>query len=189
LSLAMLALVLAGCGHVPVMSMVALARINVATTDPAQLRAAIKLPRAIKPQPQGMTLRIGVRLASGHEEAQDFMLREVSEPNDVLPLLKELDPSTHIFAYRLDPAAVATFAAFRDSLQKKQAATAGRGGSITISIRPEACRTGNLPERAIYITTYLQTAETGGYVPLMRDLDLRTIDPGRDLAAQIPPCG
>jgi hypothetical protein len=35
----------------------------------------------------------------------------------------------------------------------------------------------------------LRTAETGGYVALARDLDLRTIDPQRDLAAAIPPCG
>jgi len=32
----------------------------------------------------------------------------------------------------------------------------------------------------------MQTAETGSYVPLTRDVDLRTIDPRQDLA--IPLC-
>jgi hypothetical protein len=36
------------------------------------------------------------------------------------------------------------------------------------------------------MTTYLRTAETGRYVPLARDLDLRTI--ARDLVDAIPPC-
>ena len=36
-----------GCGHVPVTSMLRLARIDFANTDPARLRAAVKLPRII----------------------------------------------------------------------------------------------------------------------------------------------
>ena len=42
------------------------------------------------------------------------------------------------------------------------------------------------PDRPVYVTTYLKTAETGGYVPLARDVDLRTIVPGRDVTAEIP---
>jgi hypothetical protein len=38
------------------------------------------------------------------------------------------------------------------------------------------------------VTTYLRTAETGGYVVLLHDVDLRTIMPGQDLAALLPPC-
>jgi hypothetical protein len=38
-------------------------------------------------------------------------------------------------------------------------------------------------------TTYLRTAETGGYVPLARDVDMRSVLRGRDLAAQMPACG
>jgi hypothetical protein len=180
---------LAGCGHMPVTSMLKLARIDFANTDPAQLRAAVKLPRVVLPQPRGMALRIGVKLASGQEEFEDFVLREVTEPKEVLVLHGELDADTHVFAYRLEPAEVARLIAFREALKKKQAASGGSGGSLTIAIRPQACRSAELPRRPIMVTTYLRTAETGGYVPLARDLDLRTIDPRQDLAAAIPPCG
>ena len=180
---------LSGCGHMPVTSMLKLARIDFANSDPAQLRAAVKLPRLVQPQPQGMALRIGVKLSGGQEAFEDFVLREVSEPKEVLVLHSELDADTHVFAYRLEPAEVARLIAFRDALKKKQAASGGSGGSLTIAIRPQACRSGELPRRPIMVTTYLRTAETGGYVPLARDLDLRTIDPQRDLAAAIPPCG
>jgi len=179
----------AGCSHMPVTSMVKLARVDFANTDPAQFRAAVKLPRSLKLRAQGVALRIGVKISGGHEEFQDFMLREVSDPGDVLVLNKELDANTHIFAYRLDPGEVDRLVAFRDALKKKQEASGRRGGSITISIRPDACRRGDLPASPVYVTTYVQTAETGGYIPLARDVDLRTASPGRDAAAEIPPCG
>jgi len=188
LVLVAIALLLAGCGHMPVTSMIRLARADLAATDPAQLRAAVKLPRALRLKPAGVVLRIGVKLAGGEEEAQDFVLREVSEANDVLALHAELEPNTHVFAYRLDPAEIARFASFRDALRKKQEASGRRGGNLTITVRPDACRAGDLPDRPVYITTYLKTAETGGYVPLARDVDLRTVLPGRDLAAEIPVC-
>src|SRR6266540_5803439 len=178
-------LAIAGCGHMPITSMVQFARIDFSSTDPAQLRAAVKAPRTVRPQ--GAALRIIVRIASGDEEFADFVLREVSEPNEVLALHHELDPDTHIFAYRLEPSEAARLAAFRDSLKAKQAASGGRGGAITISIRPDACRTQELADRPIHVTTYLRTAETGRYVPLARDLDLRTAT-GRDLASALPPC-
>ena len=183
-----LALLLAGCGHMPVTSMIKLARADLAATDPVQLRAAVKLPRALKLKPAGVALRIGVRLASGEEETQDFLLREVSDPADVLALRAELEPNTQIFAYQLDPAEAVRLAAFRDALKKKQEASGRRGGALTIAVKPDACRAGELPDRPVYITTYLKTAETGGYVPLARDVDLRTLVPGRDVTAEIPVC-
>jgi hypothetical protein len=173
----------------PVTSMVKLARVDFAATEPAALRAAVKLPRAIRPRPQGVTLRIGVRLASGHEEFQDFLLREASDAGEMAALKDELDADTHVFAFRLDSAETQRLAAFRDGLKKKQAESRRSGGALTIAVRPDACRTGELPSGPVRLTTYLRTAETGGYLPLARDLDLRTVVTGRDVVAEIPPCG
>jgi len=172
----------------PVTSMIRLARADLAATDPAQLRAAVKLPRVLKLKPAGVALRIGVKLANGEENTQDFVMREVSDPADVVALHAELEPNTQIFAYRLDPAEASRLAAFRDALKKKQEASGRRGGNLTITVRPDACRAGDLLDRPVYITTYLKTAETGGYVPVARDVDLRTVVPGRDLTEEIPAC-
>jgi hypothetical protein len=176
-----------GCGHVPAMSLIQLARIDFASTDPADLRAAVKLPRAIEPSPRGVVLRVGVKLGSGHEQFEDFALHEASDPNDVAELERELEADTHVFAYRLEAREVARLNAFRDKLKAQQAASGGRGGALTIAIRPQACRTRDLSGSPIYVTTYLRTTETGRYVPLARDLDLKTM--ARDLAEAIPPCG
>jgi hypothetical protein len=183
-----IAFLLAGCGHMPVTSMIRLARADLAATDPAQLRAAVKLPRVLKLKPAGVALRIGVKLANGEENTQDFVMREVSDPADVVALHAELEPNTQIFVYRLDPAEASRLAAFRDALKKKQEASGRRGGNLMITVRPDACRAGDLPDRPVYITTYLKTAETGGYVPVARDVDLRTIVPGRDVTQEIPAC-
>jgi hypothetical protein len=186
--LACILVLLAACGSMPVTSLIKLAQIDFASTDPRQLRMAIKLPRAIRPQPQGVTLRIGVKLANGEEQFQDFVVREVTDPKDVLALHGELDADTQVFAYRLDAEEVARVNAFRDELKRKQAESGGRGGALTIAIRPQACRTAELPPRPVLATTYLQTAETGSYVPLARDVDLRTIDPRQDVVGAIPMC-
>jgi hypothetical protein len=185
----LLILATAGCGHMPVTSMVKLARVELDKTDPAQLRAAVKLPRTLRPRAQGVALRISVKLRSGEEETHDFVLREISDPAELQALRDEADAASQIYAYRLDAVEAARLSAMRESLKKKQEASGGRGGAITIAINPEVCRTGEIAGRPVLLTTYLRTGETGGYVPLARNVDLRTVAPGRDLAAEIPACG
>ena len=187
LLLALAAGFLGGCSHVPVMSVIRLARADLTNADPALLRAAVKLPRSLRLR--RVVLRMGVAVGGGPEEAQEFTLREASDPSDVLALANELEGGTYILAYRLDPVEAARLAAFRDALKQKQQAGGTRGGRLTVAIRPDACRTAELPDRPVTFTAYLQTEKTGGYVPLARDVDLRTMSPGRDLAAEIPPCG
>jgi hypothetical protein len=135
-----------------------------------------------------VALRIGVKLANGQEESEDFILREASDPSDLLELRQEFDARSHIFTYRLDAREAARLAAFRDALLKKQATSGGKGGALTIAVRAEACRSGELPTQALLVTTYLRTPETAGYVPLARDVDLRTLSGHRDVAAALAPC-
>jgi hypothetical protein len=180
------AAVLAGCGHMPVTSMVKLAQIDFQTTDPEKLRVAVKLPRALKPRAEGTVLRIAVKLASGEEEARDFTLA-VATDDEVAVLAAESDARSEMFAFAIAKNDVAQLRIFRTALLQRK--KSGSGGSLTISVRPDVCRNEQLPRGSLLFTTYLKTAETGSYVPLARDVDLRTFDPNRDLAASIPACG
>ena len=177
-------LAMSGCSHMPVTSMVKLARVDFETSDPVQLRAAIKLPRTLRPQPNGVVLRIAVQVGRAPEEARDFMLRELPEPAE---LTREAGAGSHIFAYRIDDADLARLAAFRAELIAKK--NSGQRGSISISVRPQACKAGELPDGPIYFSTYLRTAETKDYVALTRDVDLRSIVPNAAVVAEIPRCG
>lgn len=177
-------LAMAGCSHMPVTSMVKLARVDFETSDPAQLRAAIKLPRTLRPRPNGVALRIAVQVGRAPEEARDFLLRELPEPAE---LTREAAAGSHIFAYRIDDSDLARLAAFRAELIAKK--SSGQRGSISISVRPQACKAGELPDGPITFTTYLRTAETKDYVALARDVDLRSIVPNAAVVAEIPRCG
>jgi len=174
-----------GCGHMPVTSMVKLARVDFETTDPVLLRAAVKLPANV--QPRSVTLRIGVKIAGAAEDTQNFRLMEVSDPAELISLRDEIEAGTHIFAYRLEPAEATRLALFREQLMAKKKVAAGRGGSLSIFISAQGCHTGELPAK-VMLTTYLRTGETKNYVALTRDVDLRTVDSRRDLATGIPPC-
>ncbi|UPK00302.1 hypothetical protein IVB05_21260 [Bradyrhizobium sp. 170] len=177
-------LAMSGCSHMPVTSMVKLARVDFETSDPAQLRAAIKLPRTLRPQRNGVVLRIAVQVGRAPEEAHDFMLRELPEPAE---LTREAGADSHIFAYRIDDADLARLAAFRAELIAKK--SSGQKGSISISVRPQACKAGELPDGPIHFASYLRTAETKDYVALARDVDLRSIVPNVAVVADIPRCG
>src|SRR5947209_925054 len=156
-----LVLSLAGCGHMPVTSMVQLARIDFQTSDPAQLRAAVKLPTALQPLPRGIALRIAVTAGRGPAEQRDFLLREIPLPAE---LARETTADTRIFAYRLDDAEVPRLTAFRNEQLAKKREGSGRG--LAISVVPHACKTSELAGGPILFTTYLRTAETVDYVPL-----------------------
>ena len=174
-----------GCSHMPVTSMVKLARVDFETTEPALLRAAVKLPASVRPRT--VTLRIGVKLTGGSEDTRDFKLTEVSDPTELISMRDEIDAGTHIFAYRLEPAEATRLTLFREQLKAKQKAAGSRGGSLSINIAAQGCHSGELPAKVL-LTTYLRTGETRNFVPLTRDVDLRTVDSRRDLAAGIPPC-
>ena len=178
-------LAMAGCSHMPVTSMVKLARVDFETSDPAQLRAAIKLPRTLRPQPNGVALRIAVQVGRAPEEARDFMLRELPEPAE---LTREAGADSHIFAYRIDDADLTRLAAFRTELIAKKRAQARKARSRfrygRKHARPASCRTVRSTSR-----TYLRTAETKDYVALARDVDLRSIVPNAAVVAEIPRCG
>ena len=180
----LLMLAMAGCSHMPVTSMVKLARVDFETSDPVQLRAAIKLPRTLRPRPNGVALRIAVQVGRAPEEARDFVLREIPEPAE---LTREASADSHIFAYRIDDSDLARLAAFRAELIAKK--SSGQKGSISISVRPQACKAGELADGPVYFTTYLRTAETKDYVALARDVDLRSIVPDPAAVAGIPRCG
>ena len=177
-------LAMAGCSHMPVTSMVKLARVDFETSDPVQLRAAIKLPRTLRPRPNGVALRIAVQVGRAPEEARDFILREMPEPAE---LTREASADSHIFTYRIDDSDLTRLTAFRTELIAKK--SSGQKGSISISVRPQACKAGELPDGPVYFTTYLRTAETKDYVALARDVDLRSIVPNAAVVAEIPRCG
>jgi hypothetical protein len=174
---------LGGCGHVPMASMIELAKIDFATTDFAELRAAATLPPPLAPKVGQTRLKLAVAFKDGEREERVFVLREVTDPVERAQVARLGAGTT---AFRLDPADAARLAEARSEIAKRKAE--GRRGSVTLSVEPGACRTAKLPAGALPVSTYLRTAETASYVALTRDADLNALI-GPDKIAEIPPCG
>lgn len=177
---ALVCVAVAGCGNMPLTSLVKLSRVNLETSDPAQVRAAVLLPRALRPR--SVVLRIAVKVGDA-VETRDFALRELPVPSE---LAREAGVNTHIHAYRMEDADLVRLAAFRSELIARK--REGQGGSISIAVEPAACKTADLPDGPLYFTAYLRTAETVDYVVLARDVDLRSVIPEHTIAEDIPRC-
>src|SRR6185295_11295670 len=92
---------------------------------------------------EGTVLRVAVRVGQGAEEARDFALREITDRAELETLAGEGEAGFHLSAYAIAANDVAHLRLFRAVLMQKK--KDGVGGSLTISVRPDTCRTGPLP--------------------------------------------
>src|SRR5262249_3788057 len=155
---------LAGCGSVPLPSLIQLSRVNAQTTDLAMLRVAVRLPEAIKPRPGGVNMVVVVN-AGGQPDQKITLL--LSETRDDLSGLATR-PGFSTYAYRLAPRDIERLAVIRAELLRNR--QEGAGGSLGIGIATkEFCLVGPLPPGPLLSTTYLWTSETRKYLVLPND--------------------
>lgn len=192
-AIAMLALaagLAAGCSHVPVSSLPALARIDLKTTRLADLRAGVSLPAEIRPLPGGVTMTVTVKPKEGGRHERSYTLEQVTDPAELVALPTVARPGRRLSIFRLNAADAANFTAFREEHMLNPDGS-GNPGSLALNAR-KACRTGDLGDRPIPMATYLKTSETRDYVTLTDDLDLREAfrESGgtADLTSLIPRC-
>jgi hypothetical protein len=182
-----LALNAAACAHVPVMSLVKLSSIDFATTDLTELRAGIALPESLQPLEGTVKLTVLAETDDGMKIRRSFILEDGGTPDDLAGLRADAGADANVHVYRLsDREAGDMESVRRDVLARKQ--ETGGGGRLEISIGAEACRTGVLPDGSLPMTTYLKTSETETFVPLTRNVDLRTLTARSEVSAGLPPC-
>src|SRR5262249_32166048 len=100
-----LALILSACGHVPVTSIYKLWKADFATTDPALLRAAVRIPAALKPLPEGVKLDIKTWTEGDPDKHEEHLvLKEVTAEPDLAPLRSEQRAGFTVHVFRIDPA-------------------------------------------------------------------------------------
>lgn len=181
---------LAGCGHVPLASLPKLSKIDIKTTDLAELRAGISLPSDIRPLPGGVSLTLVAMPKDGGRHERKVVLEEVRDAVELAKLPTMGAPGRRFTLFKLSAADSARLGAFREEMFAGPQ-NSGNRGSLALAA-DKACRLGELTGKPIAMSGYLRTSETQDYVLLMRDFDLREavreIDPKIDLATAIPPC-
>jgi hypothetical protein len=180
-------LTFAGCSSIPVGSILPLARIDLMTTDLERLRAALRLPRALRPSAAGVSMDVVLKLDGLPGETTSFSLVPASTPADLetLPAGARADGTTYV--YRLAGPDIVRF----DALRRKVAAerSGGRGGSLGLGIAArEFCGAGPLPAGPLPLSTYLRTSENAGYVIMLEGFDLRGDATLESALTHLEPC-
>ena len=168
-------LALTGCAHIPVGSLVQLARYDIERADPASMRALVTLPRPLRSVPgrSELTLTIEPGDGSRHERSFRLAVERVSAVAD-----------GEVHALRIDDADRPKMSGFRQEMLARRA-VASRASSMKVALKPVLCRSGELPETPLRLSARIQLSETSEPVPLLADVDLRSI--AGDIGGT-PPC-
>ncbi|WP_026599834.1 hypothetical protein [Methylosinus sp. sav-2] len=181
---------LGGCGHIPVSTLWALRGLDASTLSPERLRAAVRVPDALEPRPDGVTLEIGWWRDGRESEKRivKFVLRETKSSADVEPLAGERKAGTRIHAFRVDPADIEKIRALQTETRAEMAKGGGKTHG-TLGIGAEACRRGDLPEGPVMMTTFIRAGVERDYLTLLDGVDLRAaVGADKSLDELAPPC-
>jgi hypothetical protein len=172
------------CASVPIGTMVQLATWNPAETDPAEIRAAVRLP-------DGLGLASGspvLALSSWRDEEERIedrmVLVEVVDPVETAPLARWGKPGFTIHAYRIPSDDVARITEFRDR------ARAEALNHFSIQIEAKGCRHGDFAG-PVRIATFLKTDASADYVMLTRETDVTALAKAAQASTTdsgLPPC-
>ena len=184
---------LAGCTHVPLGSIIPLTRIKFGSTEFSRVRAAIKLPDSVRPRPRGVRMTVTVSVGGEPPQSYKFNLVETRDPEDQAALAAFVSAGSIVYAYRLSPDGVERMERIRaDMLSRGEALKReGRNATGTLNIgigAEEFCRTGELGSERLLSATYIKTSETGEYVTVLRDVDLRLEPVVKDKIDTVPRC-
>ncbi len=166
------AFLLASCTSVPVSSLLALNRIDFETTRLADLRVALELPDSIQPKARGVMLDVDVGLGNSHEKIV-FRLVPADSSSEPKGLISASTSGREIHTFKLTAKDVETLEATRQRiLTGKQK---GQSGSLGFGVAArEFCQVSTMPKDGIFASTFIATSETGGYIAVVKDYDLKS---------------
>jgi len=173
-----------GCTSIPVTSLAKLSKVDFETTDLSVLRAAVQLPSYLRPLPGSARLLVTVERSGVPKIERTLRLQEVDDP-EAATINVESAVGRRLYAYALSPKAARSLEQLRSQLLAEQSGTEKR--NLTLSVAADACHTAIPPDGPVPMTTYLKTTETRSFVPLIRNMDLRTLAPGQPLTIRACP--
>lgn len=170
------AALLAGCAHVPVLSLPALAAIDIETTRFDVLRAAVEMPRVLEPGPDGVRLNVKLTIEGELAEERSYALLHQSAKS-LVRHLPDAGPDRHTFVYALSEEDQRGMTAIRQAVETAKAQD--QRGSLAVNIEvSDLCTRGVLPEGRLLVDVFLYTSETERFIRTIDGYDLREISGG-----------
>ena len=194
LLVALLAVLLAACGSVPVSSLWKLRKLQLDTLEPAALRAAVVHSPGLQLHGQSLLLSVSVsrkvRSPGGGTAIESLEeklpLQELRSTVERGPLLAYDTPQTVVQVWRIDPAALPRLQALRTkALGWKTVDDDGRR-ELGLGLELSGCQKSGARNQVV--TTLLRFTDPGEYIPIVRNMDLADTMPAAELAQRFPDC-
>lgn len=180
-------LLLSACSSIPVASIAPLLRLDLVTTNVEALRVALQLPDGLRSRPGGVVMDLVLKLDGAPDVTEHFLMVETEGAADLAGLVPMQRPGFGLVAFRLAAADVPRFRAVQATVIA--ARDNRRKGSLGFGIGArEFCITGRARPARMLASTYLLTAESGGWLTVTDQFDLnsdKTIAAG---LANLAPC-
>lgn len=188
------AVVLAGCGSVPVSSLWKLRKLSLEALEPAALRAAVVHSPNLQLAPHNAFLTVAVsrklRLPNGSTTTErleeKLPLQALHSSAEMRPLVEHESPQTTVHLWRIDPAALPQLQALRTRAMAWKGTDDGKR-ELTLGVELTGCQKSGGTRQAI--TTLMRFAEPGEYIPIVRNIDLAETMPAAELKQRFPVCG
>jgi hypothetical protein len=185
--LAVVAAVVSACSSIPVSSFAKLSRVDFLKTDLDRLRVALTLPAQIKPGKNGVVLAVNYALDGEKPQNSSIFLEESKRDADRVGLPPVVGAGQKTYAYRLSAREALRFDGIRKQIEVDKAQN--KQGALDIAVlTKEFCASGALADGPVYVTIYISSVETEGYVVASRDLDLRKDKATATVLKQLKPC-
>jgi hypothetical protein len=186
-----LALTLAGCNGVPLMTQWKLRHFDLGTADVAKLRVALRAPDWTTPTPDKTVIE-AMRSQDDGERKLTIHLRRAQHANDATEIARVAKDTTPLAVYEIAPYDLAAVRAFQEETARATREGAVHKSNLKIG-KGVACRKAAIPEGPIPIDVYIRADDETGWLPLLESFDLRpqirNDDDMRAFDESVPPCG
>lgn len=184
----------AGCSHVPILSIPALASIDFRTTQFQMLRAAIEMPDMLIPQPEAVRLNVELTIEDEVAEQRSYALIQTGSSDQTGSSGRgdrqgfPPEDGRHTFIYQLSDADQLGMESIRRAIFAAEAANQEGGLSLRVSVE-DVCASAPVPDEQLLVDVFLMTSETGRFVRTLDGFDLRELnDPDVNLEQSIWSC-
>lgn len=183
--IAILAFILANCGHVPLSSLPKLKQMDFMTLDVEQLRVAVAMPEGLHVREGSAVIATGIRESAGRPALEERMILQEVQLDQRARTASNLPSRAQIF--RIAEEDLTRLETLRRMVrERRQEDPDGTKGYLTVT--SGACRSAALPTGPILVNTLLKTASDEAYFVLTRNVNLRSVIPARQLQSEIPAC-
>ncbi|MFD2164740.1 hypothetical protein ACFSJY_00545 [Thalassotalea euphylliae] len=169
----MLFLGLVGCSSMSFVGMYKMSQMNPLTTDPAQIKVAIKTDQTIEVKDGSAKINFGYKSDDGTINIEDTFLVQISK-NDrgARVLFDDIKATDRITVLSLSEEDAKKFQQNQKIILAHKAQDKEGTGSLGIGL-DDFCLPTSLPERDLLIDVYLQTDTKDGYFKFLSGIDIK----------------